>query len=1155
MAHSLTKSFARMVAHDDPAALLSALPEGFDPFDFHLQGDLLPLRCAMYGAARCLVELARARPGQAEAIFSIHDGNGERAVDWCSSWADPSMVKDIIALAPAACSTSGSAGHWPLARALSMGQWDSASLWLDQAPASALVLGGGGRTALHFCAEPGFDFLNERPSSEWAAPPASLVSRIIDLGVDPCARNAKGFSALARSVASGSRAGFDAILRACPKPKLAELLSRQDAPFNPGHEAVWRAQPGMLNELVEHGLDLFESTDKKFGLMHLAIRQDSFECAEALFALRAQNPSIFEPSDTSTSCPVSAMGSKNPERWIQWLEAHGADLDARDDYGAHYAELAWEKSSFAQARALWVRLAGGAPRRDALSLFSALERGARSAIEPAEKILFLLSHGFLPAKLDIRDALAKKIHDPREQLDSMEPTALHSNSFGIYRHLELGPLWDTEPDTGLSMSAKTSQAELSAVDTFDLFYSSASRKTPDPSYKRPSLLAYCASRNLLASLNALLSWDALGRHFNPVDYLCAWRESLKADANLPILRALKSALGSLGLDLWGPKETRLAFERLGPAKARELGAPIPSSGDGFGRWLNAKNLAEAFLLNSDFFSKNTVPLSADPKQVSDGDALARPWRTAAKSVHDGAIKRLLPPEAPWPAICSLHAALACSSEGKGSLVLWIAKNLRDQARHAPPESPWGTSPELALPHWDAQIRFELGQARRSFPKDGARSGAFLPEGAASSLLLATLLESAQEACAEELLRSGLQAPADFTRIANAIGTRADKATAIGSDNQDLERIRSFCETLCQRPDFVSILDTASTPILSRLPDPALFDAFFNAGASTGSGSDNVFIQLCKRHASRLTPAFAERLAERCRALEPSMPLAVASALASMKPHASRSSLDFAPTAAARLRVERSAKGVDEAGWVGSYDQGFCPVGSALEASNVALALSLAEQSPQGYVAKAKTQWMAQWLKARAPSIGAALLVLSTPDAKDPKLAQARSALDTMADELSRLRALGACFNTSPEQESAHAAHGLQKSIHKIGMLSWLLDQGFEPRALCEAHFLDYSSSRKLLKLFDSNDGLVPAKVPLLCAAFGDESPPDAIVKLCLLWSALGLPERLGEPPIEGSPSLQVHALLAPQVASAYESALLSAALLADPVARKTRARL
>jgi hypothetical protein len=86
MAGSLTKKYIKMLSEDDDEALMAALPQGFDPRDYHVHGDRLPLRCAMYGAPRCFFAMARARPDLAEEMCSIADGGFERCVDWLGAW-------------------------------------------------------------------------------------------------------------------------------------------------------------------------------------------------------------------------------------------------------------------------------------------------------------------------------------------------------------------------------------------------------------------------------------------------------------------------------------------------------------------------------------------------------------------------------------------------------------------------------------------------------------------------------------------------------------------------------------------------------------------------------------------------------------------------------------------------------------------------------------------------------------------------------------------------------------------------------------------------------------------------------------------------------------------------------------------------------------
>lgn len=1147
MARSLTKSFIRLVARDDGMALLAALPQGCDPRDFHINGDLLPLRCAMYGAIDCLMTLIKSRPDLAEELISLSDGNGERVIDWAAAHMNPQHIAEISALAPMACSTSGSAQHWPLTHALCHGRWDSAQAWLDLAPDAAKSTLGG-RTTLHLCSEPYYE-LDADAKASWTAPHESLPRRLIALGSNPLARDANDYSALSRCAHAGSLSTAQALLSAISNDDIVALMNRGKTPFSPLHEAVWNNHPEVLSLLISRHDDLNSLSEKNFGLLHMAIRQNSQSCAQILL----MNSAPFEPEGASTTCPASAMASANPSFWIDWLRSAGADMDARDDHGSHWAELAWERLPASEAAAWWDELGSAAPLRSSRSLFGPLERAARSDMDPVEKMKNLIDRGVLPARIDLQDP-SKSGQPAARQLELCQERHLRNTTFGSFRHIELGPMWDTEPETRLFTPVKPVNDRVDDDDD-DFFSTGSNQPKPSVPYARPSLIAYCASHNKMNALAFLIDWDSQSKFFQDADYLCAWREALRNDVNMPLLKMLSTSMSSRGLILWSTHETRLGFERLGPSKARALGAPVPSLSESFDRWCDAKNLSQAFFLNSDRY-RHLGSFSATPGHTSDDDALTQPWRTAVKSEHEGSLKLLFERPGAWDAIAMAHATLACAQDKKSSLLSWIIKRLPAQAKSAPPQSPWGREPDRAVALWDQQIRFELAIARSNFPQARDEKDAFLPEGSISSLLLTLLVSQQLYKSAEQFIDAGLPAPIEFTRLADAIATRADKATAMGVDNSELVELRSFCEVLCLRPDFQAILNrTGGKPILARLPDPTLMDTFLSSGAMPGLGENNAFVQLCSNFASRLSPSFAERLARESRMIEPSLPLLVTAALAAMRPHRSRDAFDFSTTHAARLRVERSAKDIDELSWFNSFEQGFCPVAKALDADNVEMALTLAAHAPNGYIQRASKTWPGLLMKARLPSIAKALDTIERFSSDQTKAASASAALSTIRTELDRLAALGASFNEHPQVDASHIALGLDRCQRKSSALNWIIDQGVLPSALIPIADLEHYAERRVRRTLSSQgleeqDPDYPKNVPLICLAISQSEPDQESVDLCLAWRRAGLPEALSE-----SGRIPIHRLLNQSAASLYEAEILRESVTELAGDKKTKNRL
>ena len=164
MPKSLTKKYIRMVSEDDAVALLAALGTPLDPRDFHIQDDLLPLRCARYGKARCFIALIEARPDLAEELCSMSDGNHERSIDWMGACATPDQIATLARLAPIACSQGSRLGFAPLSKALSHGLWAAAAAWLALDPAAAALNAAGGHGSIILAAEPAYEIREPSPA-------------------------------------------------------------------------------------------------------------------------------------------------------------------------------------------------------------------------------------------------------------------------------------------------------------------------------------------------------------------------------------------------------------------------------------------------------------------------------------------------------------------------------------------------------------------------------------------------------------------------------------------------------------------------------------------------------------------------------------------------------------------------------------------------------------------------------------------------------------------------------------------------------------------------------------------------------------------------------------------------------------------------------
>lgn len=1151
MTQALTKTYASMLANDDSAKLMAALPVGADPREYALQGDLLPSRCAMYGAIECLMALLESRPDLAADILAMPDSAGERVIDWCSAWARPAHVQRLRELAPEASSSGTPQGHWPLLRALAAARWDSAEAWLDAAPAAAKQPSSQiSRGPLFLLAEPSAFFLARSKPSEWPTPPRSLADALLDRGASPLDVLMKGSTPLGRAAAAGNRPLFDALAArmppagqaSSPEQLLAQgALLRGAAIFGPAHEAIMRDDDQMLAVLIGLGWPVGELTAKSFLPLHVAVRHDARRCAELLLASGSPSDDTSSP----TSCGSSAMASPDPIFWLDFLKSRGASLDRRDDHGAHFAELAWERLGFEQARSLWASLGSEAPLRATNSFFGSLERAARSDIEPQAKLAHLLSSGALPARIAPcalpMGAFAQTLS---ESLSARPRNRISGTSFGVYRSIDLGPAWFTEAEPASSLAAPPAPAPLlpgeSGPEAQFQWDSDFSGK-PGAPYPRPSLLAYCAVNAKLESLRFLISWDRAAGHWSDADYLCAWRDAIRDDAPLPILREIFASLRERSIDPWPAEESCQALATLGPTKRAELGAPVFSDSAAVAAAIAAESSSSRSgqrELASLFFLGRASPAFRElPSSLC--SVASQPWTLAAASPHLGAIKSIASDHgAPWGAASALRCAMALAAAGRSSGVLWIASILPQRAQNAPSGSPWAlAAPSEALRLWQDQLVWEACRAFGCADPSGLRAG---DQANLSGLLLPALLNAGLEcvAAATALVSKGIVAPRSFQPLAAAISEKTDEATAIGAPELALQALRSFCQAICARPDFVALLnDNVDPPILAGCPDPAIFDAFLGAGASLATSGESSISRLCARHASRITPGFAARLAKLDRGVAGAAPLGVASLLAEMRPHHSRDYFDLAHTSASVGRVLRAAAGVELDGWIASLRSGSCPIAAALGAHNVHMALELARIAPEGYLASARAPWMGLWLKSRSSVLARAL----RPMGHDAAAASAE-ALATIVAELGRLQALGASLGQDPaiEAEAFLALATKHMSDASTSALTWLLERGERPSCLIEVNpdEISYAFRRRLGELFPQEPHGAATLVPaagLCLAALSSRADNEDALALCRAWQAARLPASFSH----GSSSSSIFSLLPPTIFAAYEAEELS----------------
>ena len=294
--------------------------------------------------------------------------------------------------------------------------------------------------------------------------------------------------------------------------------------------------------------------------------------------------------------------------------------------------------------------------------------------------------------------------------------------------------------------------------------------------------------------------------------------------------------------------------------------------------------------------------------------------------------------------------------------------------------------------------------------------------------------------------------------------------------------------------------------------------------------------MTKNFPGRLTPGFAERLAQGSRDIYPENPLAVAAALAAMKPADCHKLSSFGPTAAARARLVRASRGVDALAWFVAFESDRCPVSRALGAGSAELALDLAEQAPSDYASRAGASWPALWMSKRLKLLGLAL-------ADSGKAGDA--ALTLLLSELARLSRLGVGLGCNTPAESSAFNLALPGTLEPARCLLWLINQGWRPESLIDHGHWGYELSRRLV---DALGDTSEVQVPLVCLALAAEHNSKSSIELALAWSKLALPAH-----IINSTGLiaPVHAALSPNDAALLEACLIETNLVCATEAMPT----
>lgn len=1138
---TLTKKTMSLLMRDDAAALMALIPSSASARDVELQGEKIAIKCAEAGAMRCLEALLEREPTLARALLAERDGTLARVVDLAAFYADARMARKIIQLAgPSIARDDDPQGDLGalLTRALKGAQWDAALVWLEAAPDLAKTITAYGRSMLHLTAERSFEHESAHPDGPWSPPPKALAERLIALGADPAWLSPRGHSPLSRAIHKGTRSTLEALLdwqaraeRPMPLTRESASSPRQSlgvANFSPLHEAVWVDDAQTASRLLDLGADIEERTAQGSTPLRLAVRRGAFACAQALIDRGA---SLQDFGDPAGPLSLAALHGESPLRWIEWLSERGATLFGRDGMGSSFTEVAWERLSFEHARMVWQMSPPEHRRRDPLSLLGVFERAARASQDPAAKMAFLLGEGLLPARVDSGDEWK---HD--------HP---HRFPFGDgSRSAQLGALWLTrqsDPDMPATVPAPTGAYDededdfsISTTPPPGVFQlkAQASEERQRAAGSRPSLLGYLTARGARESLLFLLNWDGQAKHFRDPDYILAWREGLRSDSPMSVMKPLAAALGARSLPLWGEEEAKLAVAHFGPKKAKDLGFSPPS--------------ASAFIqemIETDPKSLHSV-FERDGHRLTYLHSARAPWSAAAASSHAGALRACLADEGPWAALaCAQVAEALASSPARASTLAWLADSLPARAAKADPSSPWGQNPSQALPLWQSQIEWEYQRALQSHlalnPSDAKKLAPLAPScGGLSERLLRALVSSDNMPAATRLIEQGLPAPASLGDLLNALGHQVTRHSSINGSPERLREARDLAEALATRPDLRALLPAANAGeddverfALSRMPDPVVFETLMNAGAALGKGPKNVFSSLARSFASRLSPAFAQRLADWAQRMSPQegASLEVAAALAAMRRHHSLFELGDA-SAAATERALRAAASAAPEDWEAAHRRDCCPIESALAGGNLSIATRLAALAPQSYREEHRAQWASHWLTGRARNLGEALQALPAshwdaphsgalsarplPEppsdaSEDPDgspqadlAARRRRNLERIHSELASLRELGSELGMDPGADTRAALALCEEHSGRgpASSLMWALCNGLKPSMLLEVSDLPYRASHALR-------GREGRLVPALAAIF-DSRDHAMTARAYVEWALRGLPVAL-----------------------------------------------
>ena len=1126
------KAFAAL-RNDNPDALLELIGQS-DPESLLIGHNPLLAACATAGAERCALAVLAAYPNQAKALAQAPDSLGRQPLWVCAQRGLQTLSAALLEAAPECAGAACADGAYPLEAALKHARWAIAGLILDKAEPghAALASDSFGRNALHMAAEPSMEAFGD-DKSLWTPPPEDLLLRLIASGADPCAKNNNGYTPLDCAAVSGTEPCAIMLLEALKsspqgQETLPYLLSRQPAAHKQLgllHHCAKKGYERLASELLASGADPLEPTDRQSLAASIALSNG--HCGLARVLLEAGKKAEIERAGEKPSIlkPVAfgALFSPDFAAACKTLRDAGYSVYGREaNGGTGSCELAWETLGFADAKAFWLAAPDSAKEPGNDTLFGALERAARSQIDPEAKILWLISQGQKPAAL-------KGIGLDK----ALDQGLLHRSRRWPRPNAQLSSYWVESP-AGPAQGPDNSQAP----GQFDDLDPPASRQK----LIRPSLPAYCAATGRHALLPFLLrELTEKQGIYGAEDWAAALAAALKAKAPSKVLAELIAACKALGADPGAEPLCSLANEHLGPLSLKKLGFARRGADQDI-ETLAAKAPAEAFGLEIDRYRSSRNP------------SFVPVWDSASKNLGPAALKAAVPDDAKWPAAGLLRFALACSSQPKPS-----AQDLQrvlDRARQSAAcgaKNSWQGQAEPGL-LWPEAVRSEcalfLAQRPECAPPSPAGS-VRRKETSGYDQFLANALRTPE--CKLWLADNlpALAAPEDPGLFAEVLAQHLAQACAFGARSQEnKEALRTLCAAAVDVPSWKSALAAHSDKLLACCADQPVFDLIYSQMPPAPATKNKALLELAKTCCGKINPSLAEKIAA-CLDPEHKADAAVAFCSTSLGQEGSDSS---AVTVRRALRAAAQCPPEQLERRAGRFAED--PVAQAMLTGNAAAGLALVDWS-RGKLPKAGAVWQscagALWLAGKAPflrdmlqdrrfsqdpdeflgvSCGAAA------DGADPSEGSALRAgkLEDFRAQFDRLGEAGLAFGGHAQADS-WAASALC-AAHLPGPLAWALQRGLRP-GLIDASQTEHISAAldwRTQEALESYSSLPPIALLFLAPAYA-RAPFDILGKAAAEWKFAGLPmECIPKEP--GAPAKHVEELMDPSVKSAYDAAVL-----------------